>query len=152
MKTETVHDTIRSTAEIAACMTIIFSYLAFLTVEHEQLSRNLVNAAIGSAGTAVVFTAAAFIIAITKRRKRKRMKETLASPFSDETKIIIRLRNVHKVSETETLEEAWSLPDLKVFRATIIEYADGQRRYLLEALEQDKFNERIIDEIGHKPA
>ena len=47
-------------------MTIIFSYLAFLTVEHEQLSRNLVNAAIGSAGTAVVFTAAAFIIAITK--------------------------------------------------------------------------------------
>jgi hypothetical protein len=49
MKTETGHDTIRSTAEIAACMTIIFSYLAFLTVEHEQLSRNLVNAAIGSA-------------------------------------------------------------------------------------------------------
>ena len=79
MKTETVHDTIRSTAEIAACMTIIFSYLAFLTVEHEQLSRNLVNAAIGSAGTAVVFTATVFIIAITKRRKRKRMKETLAS-------------------------------------------------------------------------
>lgn len=80
------------------------------------------------------------------------MKETLASPFSDETKIIVRLRNVHKVSETETLEEAWSLPDLKVFRATIIEYADGEKRYLLEALEQDKFNERIIDEIGHKPA
>ena len=49
------------------------------------------------------------------------------------------------------MEEAWSLPDLKVFRATIIEYADGQRRYLLEALEKDKFNERIVDEIG-KPA
>ena len=76
------------------------------------------------------------------------MKETLASPFSKETKIIVKLKGVHKVSETETLEEAWSLPDLKVFRATIIEYADGQRRYLLEALELDKFNERIIDEIG----
>jgi len=76
------------------------------------------------------------------------MKETLASPFSDETKIIVKLKGVHKVSETETLEEAWSLPDLKVFRATIIEYADGQKRYLLEALELDKFNERIIDEIG----
>lgn len=76
------------------------------------------------------------------------MKETLASPFSDETKIIVKLNGVHKVYETETLEEAWSLPDLKVFRATIIEYADGQKRYLLEALEKDKFNERIIDEIG----
>lgn len=76
------------------------------------------------------------------------MKETLASPFSDETKIIVKLNGVHKVCETETLEEAWSLPDLKVFRATIIEYADGQKKYLLEALEKDKFNERIIDEIG----
>lgn len=76
------------------------------------------------------------------------MKETLASPFSDETKIIVKLNGVHKVCETETLEEAWSLPDLKVFRATIIEYADGQKRYLLEALEKDEFNERIIDEIG----
>lgn len=62
-------------------MTMIFSYLAFLTVEHEQLSRNLVNAAIGSAGTAVVFTATAFIIAITKRGEAKKNERNFSKSF-----------------------------------------------------------------------
>lgn len=47
-------------------------------------------------------------------------------------------RRAEKTSEAiyETVRDSWP----------------GQKRYLLEALEKDEFNERIIDEIGHKPA
>lgn len=90
----------------------------------------------------------------TPEQEEESEKSQIDQILDDLAKNLETIRAIasHAPEDKETLEEAWSLPDLKVFRATIIEYADGQRRYLLEALEQDKFNERIIDEIGHKPA